>query len=311
MKVAVKIEEDLFAQLAQQLKVERKNHSLKLASSMGIGSINFRGFPNSLEFYHFSFTSKSALQLTCINSAKSDYFLIKINLSEQATEKRVNGRALDIQKYLPSGILYYPSNTHVATDNPKNKKYDILLIKFHKDLISTYFQEEAPAFLHIQDTIIYEDLDFKSEELLRKVIDSGSKINAHANLLAFLSIFFEKLQLRAIDLKYVNLHPEDNKQLFLAASRLRNPIASKVPTIEELALAANMGKTKFKKIFKQVFGNPPKQYRQKIRMEYAKEELQKNQKTAAEIAYELGYAHPSKFTRAFKNHFGLLPSKVK
>jgi len=51
------------------------------------------------------------------------------------------------------------------------------------------------------------------------------------------------------------------------------------------------------------------QYHHKIRMEYAKSSIVQKHKTSSEIAYELGYAHPSKFTRAFKNYFGEVPSE--
>lgn len=301
----------MFLQLTQQLKVDEAPNSLSLDPRIGKGHIKFENFPNSLQLVHFDFELKDELQLSCVNSADSDYFLLKINLSEQAVEKQVNGQEIDIQKNLPSGILYYPPNTDVVTYSPFNASYNIILVKFHKDFLTTYLQDGEDVFLNLKDTVVYEDLDYKSEELLGKVIRSTNRMRSHADLLAFLSIFFDKLSLKITGLKYVNLHPQDNKQLYLAASLLRSPTANHIPTIEELALTAKMGKTKFKNIFRQVFGKAPKQYHQKIKMEYAKEELLKNQKTLTEIAYELRYTHPSKFTRAFKNYFGFPPSQVR
>lgn len=71
-----------------------------------------------------------------------------------------------------------------------------------------------------------------------------------------------------------------------------------------------MGVTKFKESFKLVFGLAPLQYRNRIRMEYAREELMHQRKTASELSYELGYAHPSNFTATFKQYFGKLPSAI-
>jgi len=310
MKLKINIENDIFKQFAEQVGVEVTNNSMQLEKSIGEGSINLSLYPNSLEFYHFKFKLKQALQLNSKNPANSEYLLLNINLSENTIEKKVNGEDINFQKYLPSGILYYPPNIKVESKSPINKAFEIVLIKFPKNLLNNYFLEQDASLFNIKDTLIYEDLDFKSEDLLKKIISNTNKLKSHSHVLEFLSIFYDKLKSRESNLNYENLHDQDIKQLFMAASLLRNPTNPNPPTIEELAKIAKMGKTKFKKIFKQIFGSAPKQYHQKIRMEYAKEKLQLNEKTASEIAYELGYAHPSKFSRAFKNFFGKAPSKI-
>lgn len=310
MKLEIQVENDILHQFSQQLKVKKLDNSLKLDAAIGTGSIVSTHFPNTLELHHFNFTLKQEIQISSDNAKDSAYLLLNINLSETQVEKEVNGQVVSFQKYLPSGILFYPPNIKVSSISPKDTPFEIVLIKFHKDLLSTYFQKEAAVFFQIKDTVVYEDLDLRSEEVLRTAIDSDNKLKSHAYLLDFLAMFFDKLSHRGTEIKYESIHPQDIKHLFLAASLLRNPTPAHTPSISELAEVANMGKTKFKNTFKQVFGSAPKQYHQKIRMDYAKEQLQKKQKTPTQLAYELGYAHPSKFTRAFKNHFGDLPSSI-
>lgn len=311
MKITVHIDDDIIEQMSTQLRSTIVDKKLIIDKNEGEGDIRFMHFPTRLEFYHFSFMLKDELELTCVNPAKSDYFLLKINLSDKVVEKKINGQLLDVQKLLPSGIIYYTPNTTVVSHSKQESQFEVVLIRFHKSLLSTYFENGEDVFLNIRDTMMYEDLDFKSEESLMNVIQSGNKLKSHSHLLSFLSMFFEKLGRRVTDLKYVNLHPEDNRQIFTAASLLRTPTNNNVPTIEQLAKTANMGKTKFKNKFKQVFGIPPKKYHQKIKMEYAIQELANTNKSTTEIAYELGYSHPSKFTRAFKNYYGNSPSKYK
>ncbi len=310
MNIEINIERDILSQFSRQLKVKESLDFLELDRGIGEGAIKLIRFPNSLEFYHFTFNLNKALELSSKNPTDSDYLLLNINLSERAVEKKVNGQQLDIQKYLPSGILFYPPNIQVTSNSPINTNFEIVLIRFHKDLLRSYFEDRQDFIYDVKDTIIYEDLDTKSEELLKKIIQSKNKLNSHVYLLNFLSIFFDKLASRESQIQYENIHPQDLKQLFFAAAALRNPLSKEVPNVDNLAKMAGMGKTKFKNIFKQVFGCPPKQYHQKIKMDYAKEELQKNIKTSTEIAYEIGYAHPSKFTRAFKKHFGRTPSTI-
>jgi len=310
MNLNIDIEKDIFKQFAEQLGILEETNCIILKPSQGSGKIERINYPNSLEFYHFSFQLKKELTLSSVNPTDSDFFLLNINLSEESVEKNVNGSPISFQKYLPSGILYYPPNINVSSRSPINISFDIALIKFHKSLLKTYFPNDLESFLKIKDSIIYEDLDHYSEKVLRKVLNKSSKIDSHVNLLSFLSNFFNKLQKRSSKLNYENLHPEDVKHLFIAAALLRNPKPDVVPSIEELSQISKMSKTKFKNIFRQVFGSPPLQYHQQIKMEYAKDELEKKTKNSSEIAFELGYSHPSKFTRAFKKYFGNPPSKI-
>lgn len=309
-KMIINIEKDILNQFAGQLLVKRDKNHLHFDTVLGKGNILRTKFPDSLEFYHFVFNLKKPLELSSQNPPNSDYFLLNINLSDKELEKKVDGLRLNIQKYLPSGILYYPPNIRVISKSPVDENFEIVLVKFHKDLLGSYFEESKDFIYRVKDTIIYEDLDATSEKLLLKIIQSTNKLKSHSHLLNFLSIFFDKLSKRESQVKFENVHPEDIKQLFTAASLLRDPVKKDIPSVDELAKIAGMGKTKFKKIFKQVFGSPPKQYHHKIKMDFAKDELLKKIKSSSEIAYDLGYAHPSKFTRAFKNYFGDLPSRI-
>jgi len=302
MQIAINIEEDILDQFSKQLRTEKESNSLKLDKSIGEGKIDLEVYPNTLEFIHFTFCLKKEIELASINPAETNHYLLNINLSEKEVSKTVNGQQLNIQKYLPSGILFYPAHTKIASKSPPKTNFEIVLIKFHKDLLTTYFESEEITIDDMSGSIVYEDLDVESENLLRKTIKSKNKLESHSHLLTFLSIFINKIRNREKDIKYESIHPTDIKQLFMAAAVLRNPTPKQVPTIEGLSKIANMGKTKFKNSFKQIFSLPPMQYHHKIRMEYA-------MRTSSEIAYELGYAHPSKFTRAFKNYFGEVPSE--
>ena len=95
----------------------------------------------------------------------------------------------------------------------------------------------------------------------------------------------------------------------MISSLLRDPLSNNTPSMQELAEKSGMGATKFKTLFKQVFGKPPFEYRKKIRMEYAREQIQVHGKTPSELSYELGYTHPTNFTLAYKKEYGVLPSE--
>ncbi len=52
-------------------------------------------------------------------------------------------------------------------------------------------------------------------------------------------------------------------------------------------------------------------YMTKLKMEYSRLLLTTTDKSITEIAYEVGYENPSKFSESFKNFFGILPSKFR
>jgi AraC-like DNA-binding protein len=79
-------------------------------------------------------------------------------------------------------------------------------------------------------------------------------------------------------------------------------------TIEELAKMINTNTTYLKKGFKYVYGNTINLYRKKYRMHIAEELLKNTDYKIIDIATEIGYSSPSKFTRAFKDVFSMTPT---
>lgn len=82
-------------------------------------------------------------------------------------------------------------------------------------------------------------------------------------------------------------------------------------TVEELARMCNMSVTKFKSVFKSLFGMSCYQYYQAQRMEYAKELLSKRRYPVKEVSYLTGFQNTANFTRSFKKAFDILPREFK
>jgi AraC-like DNA-binding protein len=271
--------------------------------------MEFVTFPGKMEFYHFKKSQfKVPISMKSINPIDSKWFLLHINLSNTKQQKKVAEKTIDFQKYLPFGILLYGPGLEIDTVLPMNVEMELATIHFHHSLLDTYF-ENWPDIIDISKNLVYEDLDYKLELSLNKALSSiRNKIDCHANVLNFMSLYFAKLSSHAKSTNHEILHSEDVKNLFKSSTHLRNPLANSHPSLKELASISNMGITKFKTSFKQLFGSAPLQYRNKIRMEFAKEELLSKRKTPTEISYDLGYSHPSNFTAAYKKYFNELPS---
>ena len=87
---------------------------------------------------------------------------------------------------------------------------------------------------------------------------------------------------------------------------------SDIPSIRKICQITGMSNYQLQTIFKEVEGLTIFQYIQKIKMNYAKFLLDTSPKVnILDVATEVGYDSPSKFSMAFKKFFGVLPSKYK
>ncbi|WP_428744962.1 helix-turn-helix transcriptional regulator [Tenacibaculum sp.] len=103
---------------------------------------------------------------------------------------------------------------------------------------------------------------------------------------------------------------KDTQKLIEAKEILTNKIDNP-PTIIELSKLIGINEYKLKRGFKELFGTTIFGYIHGIRMSSAKRLLLGTDKTAQEIAYEIGYSSPQHFSKAFKNTFGVSPNSIK
>lgn len=88
----------------------------------------------------------------------------------------------------------------------------------------------------------------------------------------------------------------------ILVSRLQNP-----PTIPELAKMAGINQQTLKKGFKQLFGETINVYLNAKRLEQAEILIKNGGLKLQDIALEVGYNHPSYFSRKFKEKYGVTP----
>lgn len=287
-----------------------EGNQLTLPASLGTGEVTLLALPNGLEVYHLDFCVQQEVAMHSFNPIASDYCLINSNLSAKAITKRVN-EAPDVsfQRYLPTGLLFYPAGTSVTSKTPINVPFEIVLVRFPKTFLANYAYDKAVQDAILASSLLYQELKPAAEQWIRTAI-VASPIVAHAQVLLFLNDWVEQMAQRVKGQEVVNIHHQDVEQLFGVAALLRNPLLEELPTIAALAAQANRSPSKFKKSFKQVFGQPPLQYHHHIKLSYARKILASQEMTITNLAYQLGYSHPSKFTRAFKQYFNYLPSAV-
>ena len=82
-------------------------------------------------------------------------------------------------------------------------------------------------------------------------------------------------------------------------------------SIEELGNYMVMSRVQLYRKVKAITGYSPVEVVRKQRLLRAHSLLQSTDKTISEIAYEVGFADPSYFTKCFKDEYGMLPGEVR
>jgi AraC-like DNA-binding protein len=79
------------------------------------------------------------------------------------------------------------------------------------------------------------------------------------------------------------------------------------PIIKNLASQIGMSESKFKRLFKQIFGDSFFSYYQKFRMKEAARLIKENRMSVSEVGFSLGFSNLSHFAKVFQEHVGMKP----
>jgi len=110
--------------------------------------------------------------------------------------------------------------------------------------------------------------------------------------------------------KDIFLKSDTDKEKIIAARDLINERLHCPPSLSEIARSVSLNEYKLKRGFKETFQTTVFGYLTEQRLNLAQQYLRDTNKTAAEIAFELGYSTPQHFNNAFKKKFGVTPKEV-
>lgn len=102
----------------------------------------------------------------------------------------------------------------------------------------------------------------------------------------------------------------EKERLYMAKDYIESNVLNPV-SMRNICQVIGLNDFKLKKGFKALFGVTVFEYLSSLRMQYAHQLLTDTSSSVFEVAYLLGYSEPYNFTKAFKKHFGYLPSKLK
>ena len=189
---------------------------------------------------------------------------------------------------LPKGASYQWNCT---------KPGDYTIVDFESDL-----EYHAPISLPIEKDAFYDQTLTALEQVLLTKKEC-------ANIEAIYLLYALILNALKEQQDSTNYTPSAKKQRLQPAmnyivSHFNTPIKN-----EDLAALCKISVVYFRKLFSEVYGVPPMVYIQNLRIQRAQEMLKSDYTSITDIAFTLGYNNIYEFSKAFKKHTGISPSK--
>ena len=263
-------------------------------------------------------TSKSqdhTLQVVQNDSVFLLQFVIEGEFSISLTDDIQDPFNLKKNKY---NLFHIPASNHLFTYHDQKKQ--ILNIYFTES-----FLEQKMGLCFIKNTPDY--LNAKKENKIYSFFEHGLLLNPQLRNIVneFLNCSFDgvikksyleskltELILIALNTNQphsTKLKKEDREALIMIENYIKTHLNEEL-NIEKLSLLVGFNTSKFKTLFKELYGMPVFKYITAIRIEKAIELISEQGHTISQASYEVGYKNPQHFTVAFKKKLGYLPSQL-
>ena len=261
---------------------------------------------------------------------KPDVFVYDFKMTSDVVKSKVN-LGMNMFSFLQVG----KKQVHFAGNAIAVNKEQSLLLKKGNWLWTELLDTEAVYYcklLFFSEKILKEFLEKHTEttavlkdEVPYFVIRNDAYITSYLNSLAtiheapaifkenLLSVKFEELLLYLIN-KYGNTFTLYLQSLIVEeSSSFKYIFERKIHSnlkLEEIAFLCNMSLSTFKRHFIKEYKVSPGKWLQDKRLQKAKEMLIQGDSKPSDIYFDFGYNNLSNFSIAFKNKFGISPSKI-
>jgi len=311
MKLHIKEEFGFLAGFADLLGTEVKNGILVIPDSKGKGYLRGFRLENSinmlLSFYEYN-ENVLAKRLGGQNTLNRILFSFNNIFPDADSKNKYSGN-------LPS-IQIFKGKLNIETFYPGKTKFNSIFIGIDSDKLAKTLGVNVDN--EIFRNIITSEQSILFEELLSPKIQQVAIEIIQTDVPDSLNDFFFKIkaeELICLTLKELfkrenptthALNQIDVQKIYKVRDLILNNIAV-APVIKHLASEVGMSESKFKRLFKQIFGDSLFSYYQKFRMKEASRLLKENKMTVSEVGFKMGFSNLSHFAKAFEEHIGIKP----
>jgi AraC-like DNA-binding protein len=315
--------ETLFTAMAQKMGVPLKEGWLFIPPPLASGYIRYIKLPNGLQVMIMNATASVTWDFHKPKSNDETYTLRFDDVVVPEKLEFVNADDTFEQKQGNFAAAYLTSSLYdwrfIAAPGTRIKGVNILIPK--KELghmLGIEIMEKImPAYVALKTkSYTIEPLNSYYRELMQEIMNEDPdtpfpELYIMNRVQLLVERFFSSIRSRMeIADMSSNLKTSDIQTIIEVEQYMLEDFSRKPPSINDLSRRAAMSATKFKNLFKAVFGTPVYEYYQQKRMELAADFLAKGL-SVKEAGLKIGYNNISNFSAAFKKQYGVLPQDYK
>jgi len=302
--------------LSQQIPSKRIDNQLILEKEFGEGGMTYLQLQEGLYVNQIDLKLNAPLILHRTPKENNDYFILNFHLSKSNLIQNIGDKEYELgfeninillSSACAEATIMIPPKVPIKLFNIgfTFKWLEENILSFKSGDIFSIFHSNKPIYLFETTNYLYK------KKLKLTDFENQSRLSITSGTLQLLDYFFQKVSQRNLRIdEYQNI----NLKEFAVMQKIRENIDNSVDStlsVENLAKIAGMSLSKFKLLFKQIFGTTPYKYYLANRMERSMELLESKKYSVTEVGYIVGYSNPSQFSKSFQKHFGILPSEVK
>ena len=157
---------------------------------------------------------------------------------------------------------------------------------------------KSEGFEQGADDYIVKPFDFKLLKTAHQEILLNGQKKSHRK-------FSQKIEVTPNE---ITITPLDEQFIEKAIKIVEERMSDSDFSVEMLGAELGLSRSHLYKKLMCITGKGPAEFIRIIRLKRSKQLLKESQKQIAEIAYEVGFSSPKRFTVNFKNEFGISPS---
>lgn len=320
---------DVIANLAEEMKTSYSydcdEYTVEIPEDYGNGTIkgiNFNHGFGLLE-YNCEFKAEIAINFTVSNIHPLKF----IYCSEGSITHKFSEREdiHQINQYEHVIVASTKENGHILIF-PKNKKIRMNSLEINRKEFTYKLDCDIKRLDKVLENIFGDfeakNLFFHQGNYSLEMSDCINQINNSTSKEFVRRLFLEGKAIEILSIQIQdfidNLSEDPNKQslrkadldkIHLAAKILKQELASPL-TVKNLAKKVGTNTTKLQEGFNLLYKTTVNNYLKKIRLEFAKEQLNIGELNIGEIASKIGIINKSYFSRLFKEAYGINPKEL-
>ena len=270
-------------------------------------NFSYNIFPNQsyIDFFIVQCGWEACKPLHSYGPSARNHFLFHYILSGKGTYSAVDSNGVNNYYHLSGGqgFLIWPHQQTMYSADEKDP-WEYTWIEFD----GLKAQEVLDVAGFNADRLIYESNNPVMQNVLREqllyMMNHSSESMLH--LIGHFYLFMDALHKSSINGKPFEKGNINNFYVEEAISFIENNYFNGI-TVEDIATYCNLNRSYFSKIFKDITRSTPQDFLIRYRMGKACEFLKDRNMSIAEVGALVGYHHPLRFSRAFKNVHNVSP----